>query len=377
MDIKNQVINYRRYFHQNPEIGFQCQQTIKYIQTELEVLGYDTILLLDSSALIATLNNKKPTTIALRSDVDALNIVEQTNLSFKSTNSFMHACGHDAHAAMLLTAAHLIIENRHTLNCNVKLIFQPAEEGPLPGGAIHLVESKLLDDVDFFFAFHVTNKLKSKTVGIKRGEAFAAPDLFEGTVTGKSCHASTPHLGNNPILVITQIIKQFEELHQKLKNNNIVISTTFVNSGTTMNIIPDTATIKGTARSFTNETRKYLNQEMTSIFQNECKKSNAKGEFKFHFAYDPVFNHEEACEKMKQAIIESIGPSAYIELALPEMVGEDFSYYSRIGKSCIAWLGVRGENQEFYDLHNSSFLIDEEALQFGVQIFYNLVKNFK
>lgn len=372
---KEQIIEYRRYFHQHPELGYNTQKTCQYIKNVLDNLGYETHLLLNDAAVIARLNLNKAKTIAFRSDMDALPIIENTDLEFKSINGCMHACGHDAHMAVLLGAAHLFMENKSVLNSNIVLIFQPAEEGPLPGGALPIIENYDFSNIDYFFAYHVTNKLHTGQIGIKPKEACAAPDLWECSIKGKGCHASTPHLGFSPILPAAKIISEFEKLHQELKKHNTVISTTYVNGGVSMNIIPDEIKLKGTARSFSKAERDNLKTQMQKIIDTECNNYHVTNEFDFHYAYDPVYNDEEAVKLVINAANNVLKPENVIILENPEMVGEDFSYYRRTGaKTCLTWLGVRGNNQEFFDLHNSKFLLDEEALLPASQILLNIAK---
>lgn len=370
--IKDKIIQYRRYFHQNPEIGFQTYNTARYIKDILDGLGYDTTYVVNKAGVVAKLDLKKAHTIAFRSDVDALPIQEKTNLEYASCNNYMHACGHDAHMAILLGAAHLFIENKEKLKNNIILIFQPAEEGPLPGGALKVMEDYDLSDVSYFFAYHVTNRYHTGQIAIKENEACAAPDLWELEIEGKGCHGSTPDLGNNPILPASEIVSKFQELHLHRENPNTVITTTYFHSGVSMNVICDNAVLKGTARSFTQRERENLARNMQMKVDEVTMKYKIKTSFLFHFAYDPVFNDASAVKIMRKAAAKILKQENIICLSEPEMVGEDFSYYRRIAPTCLTWLGVRAENQDFYDLHNSSFILDENALEQAAQIIYEI-----
>lgn len=372
------LIPIRQHLHQNPELGYNTQNTAKYIKAILDDLGYTTSFALNDACVLAKLHLKKNKTIAFRADIDALQITEQTNLSFKSTNGCMHACGHDAHASVLLSSAKLFIENKELLNTNIVLIFQCAEEGPLPGGAIKLLDHPYLENVDAFFAYHVTNKLYSKHVGIKFGEACAAPDLWELEIRGKGCHAASPHLGVNPILVGSEIVQEFNKFYNQSLNENkhVVITSTYFHSGVSMNIIPDKLTIKGTARSFNSETREYLHTNLNNIANNIASKYNATSNFNFLYAYDPLINDVNLSSFVRDCANEVINDS-FIELENKELIGDDFAYFRKINKICYIWLGVRGENQEFYDLHNPSFILDEENLYYAVLLNLQIAKNYK
>lgn len=372
------LIPIRHHLHQNPELGYETQNTAKYIKNILDKLGYQTDYALNNSCILAKLDLNKSKTIAFRADIDALQILEQTNLNFKSTNGCMHACGHDAHNSILLSSAKLFIENQELLQTNIVLIFQCAEEGPLPGGAIKLLDHPFLSQVESFFAYHVTNKQYSKHVAIKYGEACAAPDLWELEINGKGCHAASPHLGINPILIGTEIIKEFNDFYQKLlkENKKVVITTTYFHSGVSMNIIPDKATIKGTARSFNTETRELLHTTLNDIACKVAKKYNAAANFNFLYAYDPVFNDNNLADLVKECA-NNIENNSFITLEDNELIGDDFSYYKKLGKTCYIWLGVRGENQEFFDLHSPHFILDEENLYYAVLLNLQIALNYK
>lgn len=377
-ELSSYIIPIRRHIHQNPEVGFETFKTAAYLTEELEKLGYKTIPVLQGAGIIAKLDLGKKKTIAFRSDMDALPEAELTSLPFKSTNGCMHACGHDGHMAMLMGAAKLLVENKDKLNVNVTLIFQPAEEGPLPGGASQIIKTGLLDDIDMFFAFHVTNKLNEGQCGIKPGPACAAPDLFDVKIHGQGCHASAPQNGVNPIIAASYVIQRFQALADQVKKEDpyTVITTASISAGTVYNIIVDDCFLKGTARSFTDEMRKRLDCEMTKIVHDTCLEFKAQGEFQFHYAYDPVINDETAVKIAHEAEAKVLGRSNALILEKPEMIGEDFAYYRHIAPICLTWLGVRGKGQDFYDLHSPHFLLSESALENGSRIFLQIASDF-
>ena len=373
-NLNTYLIHQRRYFHMHPEIGFDTYQTASYIYNELKNLGYSPCYLLNKAAVVAKLILGKEKTIAFRSDMDALPIQELNTIAYKSTNSYMHACGHDAHMAILLTLAKAIREHLNEINYNITFIFQPAEEGPLPGGSKKIIETHLIDDIDAFFAYHVTNKLTSDSIGIKVGAACAAPDLFDLTITGKGCHASTPHLGKNPNLIAANIILAFEDLYQQLKEKNpfIVITTTSIISQGAYNVIPNQLMIKGTARSLTNVERDILKEKMTSIVNEIALFNEVDIQFNFYYAYDPVFNHEKLANTYMQYAKTIFHDTYYLEQ--PEMIGEDFSHYNQIAPICLIWLGVRKKHQPFSDLHSPNFTLDEDILIKGVLTYLEMIK---
>ena len=368
------IINCRTYLHRYPEIGFNTYQTAKFIYKTLAKLGYNPNYALDKNAVYAYLDLGKEKTLCFRSDMDALNVKEETNVPFKSKNEYMHACGHDAHMTILLYAAKLIINNLDKLKYNLVILFQPAEEGPLPGGAYYLKDIPILKKVNEFYAFHVSPTLEVGKIGIKIGEACAAPDLWELELTGLGCHASRPENGRNPILGGAEIVLQFERFYQDIKQSkNIVLSTTYFNSGVSMNIIKDKAYLKGTARSFNEMDRKYLATEMENIISKCCNLYKLDYKFDFHYAYPPLFNDKDLAAKMFTAASYILGAGNCISLANFEMIGEDFAYYNEIAPICLTWIGAKNIGAEFYDLHNAKFIVPFETIEYGGKILFELV----
>lgn len=376
MTFLEEIIHIRRHIHKNPEIGFNTFNTAKYIKDLLDKLGYETNYVLNKAGVIAKLNLNKEKTLGFRSDIDALPIVENTGLDYSSTNSYMHACGHDAHAAMLLGAAKLFIQNKDKLKYNITLVFQPAEEGPLPGGAFTLLNEFNLDYVDEFYAFHVTNKFDIGTFAIKPGQAFSAPDFFKVKVVGKGSHGAKPEEGINPNLIISEIILKLNELANTLnKTTKCVLQTTTINSGSAYNIIPDEANCGGTIRTFDEETRRLFTNEGTKICNEIALKYKAKATFTHDYGYDSVYNHEDSAYHFADIAKSTKGINNIIILDEPDMVGEDFAYYLKNHKGAIGWLGVCSKNSERIDLHSPNFALDENALEIGSNIFLNMASN--
>ncbi len=374
--MENFIQKTRRHLHKNPELGYETYETAKFIYNTLVDLGYKPRYAMNNAAVIAKLDLNKAKTIGLRSDMDALEVKEETGLDFASSNGKMHACGHDGHMTILLATAKLIMENKDKLKYNVVLFFQPAEEGPLPGGAYYLKNEPEFQEVDEFYAYHVTAKLNVGEIGIKYEEATAAPDLWELEIIGKGSHGSTPELGHSPILAGTKVVSRFEELYQELrKNNMLVISTTYFKSGVSMNIILDKAYLKGTARSFTDEMRDTLKNRMQEILNNIEKEDSVKCNFDFHYAYPPLYNEPTLADKMILAGNKILGEGNAIKLDKPELIGEDFAYYKEIAPTCLTWLGIREPNEPFYDLHNSKFKVSEKALLLAAKIYLELLTN--
>ena len=372
--IKQYIIKVRRHLHMYPEIGFNTYNTACYIYNELINMGYTPEYVVNKAGVIAKLDLGKTKTIAFRTDIDALNIKEINDLPYKSTNDYMHACGHDGHMSVILGLAKMIMQEKNKLNYNVYLIFQPAEEGPLPGGATKILDENILNNIDAFYAYHVSNKYETGEVAIKTDSATAAPDLFDITIHGKGCHASTPSMGINPNIITSHLVLELDKLYKELLNDNpfLVITTTTISSNGAYNIIPDSSIIKGTARSFTNEERDMLKSEMDKVVNNISNIYNVKIDFNFHYAYDPVINDTNLANiyfKHSSKYMDNC-----IKLDKPEMIGEDFSYYRRLAPICLVWLGTRSKESEVIDLHSPKFTIDEDALLNASLAFLDILK---
>lgn len=368
------IIPIRRCIHQNPELGFETFKTAGYVKAILDELGYQTELVVGGAGVLGFLDLKKSKTIAFRSDLDGLPIKEETGLPFASQNGLMHACGHDGHISMLLGAAKLLKENQDKLKTNIILIFQPAEEAPLPGGAIRIIETHKLDKVSMFFAFHVTNRLRVGQAAIKLHEACAAPDHFKIIVRGQSCHASSPQNGLNPLLPASRIVLALAELNNEIQKEDpyTVITTTTFKAGDSYNIIPEQTVLAGTARSFTAARREEIRTRMENAIKTIAESNKTKADFIYENGYDPVYNNDLPFAIAHSAEAEELGEDKALILKEPSMIGEDFAYYRRLAPIAFSWLGVRGPQQDFFDLHSSHFILDEEALEKGARIWLRI-----
>lgn len=373
--INDYILEIRRYLHQNPETGFNCVNTSEYIKTKLIDLKVDKIEAVGKHSLVATIFNGKGKVIGLRADFDALNITEETNLEFASTNQgVMHACGHDAHTAMLLGACKYLSENRELWQGTVKFIFQEAEEGPDPGGAYYIVESGVVNDVDEFFALHVSPGYETGELAINYGNALAAADIISITFTGIGTHAAYPHLGIDPIVMQADFITKLQSIVSRKINpfHTAVVTIGEVKSGTTFNIIPDSAFLKGTVRTFNEEVRTLIEKELKNLCEAVALSYSGKYEFEYVRGYDPTVNTFESVELMIESAKNIFDKVTILKEA--SMGAEDFSRYINLKKGAIAWLGVKHKNKENHNIHNSKFNLNEDALIKGTKLLINIVK---
>jgi amidohydrolase len=373
------LIEWRRHIHENPELSFQEVETAKFLYEKLESFGVYKLEKLTPTSVVATLEGKFPgKCIALRADIDALPILEETDVEFKSKkDGVMHACGHDAHATMLLAAAEAVAKAglKDKIHGTVKFIFQHAEE-LLPGGARELVAAGVMDGVDEVYGIHVSAKLPTGAFGYIKGPSHAAPDTFQITIQGLGAHAAAPHLSVDPILVGTELVNALHHIVSRNVNpfDNAVITIGEFTSGNAANVIPDTAFIQGTIRTNNPETRKYMEKRIKETIENITKMHGATYDLTYTIGYDPVINVPENVDKIIAAAKKIVPEDMIIEVP-PTMGGEDFSAYLKSTPGSFMNIGVGTDQSKGYgySAHHPKFKIDEAGLVNGSAMHVQLV----
>jgi len=370
---KEYLIEKRRHFHRYPEIGFDVSNTIKYIQDELLSFGFITYI--EDSGLVGVLKNDDGHVIALRSDVDALAVPDLTNNSYSSVyENRNHACGHDAHMAMLLGTCKYISENKDFYKGTLKVIFQAAEEGPLPGGASSLSKSIHLKDVESFFALHVMTDFPTNKIVCKQGPFMAAVDIINIKIHGKSTHVANPHLGLNPIDVVPELVTQLKNIVQEKQN---LLGITQIVCGETHNVIPDLCTIRGSLRTLDEQFRIEVKKKIKHICNIIAKENNIIIDLNIEDGYPSVNNDPSLFVTYKEMITKNFGEESFLELKKPSLLAEDFSYYQLQSKGLMAYLGSKSENKKIiYPNHHYKFDIDEDVLLTGMKIHLLTIKNY-
>lgn len=371
------IIEKRRDFHMHPETGFQEFRTSKIIEQELKLMGFKLITGVGVTGIVGTLEgSKKGKTVLLRADIDALNMQEENECTYKSVNDgIMHSCGHDTHTAMLLGACKYFSENRNTLEGTLKVVFQSAEEGPLPGGGSFVVKGGHLDDVDGVFGIHITTKYKVGTISVKKGPAMAAPDEFRVKITGKGTHASAPNTGNDVILTASKVITNLQSIISRDISplDPVVISVCTMNGGTAFNILPDQITFSGTIRTLNKTTRQFVFKRIKEVVSSISQLNGCESEVEIVEAYPPVINDINETEFVIGIGQELLGEKNVTILDEPSMGGEDFSYYLEKRPGSFFWLGGRDKNlEEVYYNHNPKFDVDESSLLIGTMMHINI-----
>ncbi|QWC00468.1 amidohydrolase [Mycoplasmatota bacterium] len=377
MNLNDYIIKHRRQIHQYPETGFNCPKTSAYIKNELIKLEVDTIIDVGEYSLVAIINNGDGPITGLRADFDALNITEETDLDFKSKNvGKMHACGHDAHTSILLGACKYLVEHKDEWKGTVKFIFQEAEEGPTPGGALNIVKSGFLDDCEEFYALHVSPHYETGTVAVNFGPAMAAADTLKVELIGKACHAAMPEEGIDPVVMQAEFVLGAQSIITRKISpmERAVITIAKVEAGTTHNIIPEKAILTGTIRSFDNDVREIIKDELSLLGESIAKRHKGKFLFDYQYGYDPTINTYDTTDTFVESAKNILGDSHVKILDLPMAGSEDFSRYINLKKGTLAWLGVKQTDKETYNIHHSKFNLNEDALIFGAKIFIDIIK---
>jgi amidohydrolase len=353
----------RHHLHEMPEIKFQEFKTSAYIAKSLEGLGYKVQSNIGgTTGLTAVLDSGRPgKTVAIRADMDGLPIMEQTKVDYKSKHEgMMHACGHDGHMATVLMVAKVLSERKDLFKGKIKFIFQPGEESG--GGAKVLIDAGVLEapKVDAIFGFH-NWPLPKGDVATRVGTLMASTDHFEITIKGKGGHAAMPHLTKNPIIVGTHIIQGLQTLvSQKDPTDAVVMNIGAFQAGTTTNVVPDTAVIKGTYRTVSTNTRKMLQEKLQTIAGNCCNSMDATFELKYNaIGYPPTVNSKDGVDLVLTAAKEIVPSESVYQLEHPVMPGEDFAFYLEKIPGCFFFVGF---GQDGPALHTAEYNFDDDIM---------------
>ena len=363
-----EIISIRRHIHQNPELSFQEFNTSEFIQSKLTEFGIEFKSGFVKTGIVAFVKGKNPDKkiIALRSDMDALPILEENEVEYKSKNEgVMHACGHDVHSSSLLGVAKILNESKDEFEGTVKLIFQPGEE-KLPGGASLMIEEGVLKNPapEVIFGQHVFPDLPCGKVGFRGGMYMASADELYLKVRGKGGHAALPHKCVDTVLMASQIISSLQQIVSRKAKPDIpsVLSFGKINSvGGATNIIPDEVNIEGTFRTMNEEWRAEAHNLMVDMAENIAKSMGGTCEFEVRKGYPFLKNDEITTEQAKNLSIDYLGKENVIDLDL-RMTAEDFSYYTQNMPGCFYRLGT-GKSK---GLHTSTFNVDENSLEIGM-----------
>ncbi len=380
-EIRPQLISDRRHIHQNPELSFQEFKTMDYICNRLEKLGISYRKGIAGTGVLAEIHGANPgKCLLIRADMDALVLKEKNDTTYVSKyDGIMHACGHDAHTAILLNTCQVLQALQNKWSGTIKFAFQPGEE--TTGGADPMIQDGILDNpkVDACIALHMDADLNAGTMRIKSGPMYASPDDFSIIIKGKGGHGAEPQNAIDPIVIAAQIVTQLQSIVSRSVDpfEEAVVTIGSIQGGYASNIIPDKVEMLGTARAFTEEMRNMLSERIHSIVKNTCAIYGAEYDYKFIKLFPPLTNHEEISKKIYDSAIRCLGEENCIWGGSATMAGEDFAYFSQAVPSALFKLGCRNEEKGILaPLHNPYFDIDEASLEIGVAIFTDFALAF-
>jgi len=358
------LISIRRNLHEHPELSYEEFETTKAIKNWLEEKNITIINSSLETGVIAEIsgNNSGPL-IAIRADIDALPIQEETNLPYASKiHGKMHACGHDFHTAAIIGAAYLLKEKESSLKGTVRFIFQPAEESS--NGACKVIDAGHLQNVQAIFGMHNKPDLPVGTIGIKDGPLMAGVDRFEIEIHGVGTHAAVPDAGVDPIVASSQIVMALQTIVSRniSSSHNAVVSVTNIHSGNTWNVIPEKATLEGTVRTFQAETREKIPALMERIIQGVSDALGVKTEFRF-YPGPPAVHNDTSLTNLSTQVAEKMNLN--IISPTPSMAGEDFSFYQQEIPGSFVFMGTNGT----HEWHHPAFTVDERALSISAEYF--------
>ncbi len=380
-EIFEEIVAIRRTLHRHPELGFCEFETAKLICDYLDMLGIPYEKNVAGTGVVGLLEvDKNAKTLLMRADMDALPTQEESNCSFKSEiDGQMHACGHDAHVAIVLGAATILSHLKDRLKCNIKFVFQPGEE--VAGGAEPMIAAGIMENpkVDAAVGGHVMNSVEAGKIGIKYGEMMASPDDFHMDIYGCGGHGAYPHNCIDPIAIGMQILTAWNALSARYTTplEKHLISTNVFQAGTCYNIIPDTAHIEGTVRVFNEGLRQQLAKRMKEIAEQIAAAFGATCEFEYVFSYPPLVNDKIMTDAVRESAEKLLGAENVEELIEPSMAGEDFAYFCREVPSCFINYGTGNKAKGITQpLHNSKFTIDELGIKTGMMVLSQFALDF-
>jgi amidohydrolase len=374
LTITPQLIAWRRYLHARPELAWEEHETSRFVADTLAAMhgGVFDVSRPTPTSVMARLHGAgggSGRTVALRADMDALPIHEANEIDYRSgVDGKMHACGHDGHTAMLLGVAQLMAASRAQWSGEVRLLFQHAEEVS-PGGAEEMVQAGVMEGVDAVAGVHLWAPFEYGQIGVLPGPMMAAPDNFFITIQGSGGHAAQPHLTIDPIAIGAQLVGNLQHIVARQVDplDPAVISVTYFQGGTTTNVIPDTAELWGTVRTFDPALRARAPQLIERMVRGLCEAHGARYTFRWLDGYRPVLNDPAVTARLQEVIRREFGPEWIADMR-PSMGGEDFSAFQQKAPGAYAFVGAGNAALGItHPHHHPRFQIDERALTVGVR----------
>lgn len=377
--ILQELIDTRRDLHMNPEIGFSEVRTSGIAAERLRSLGYEVRTGVAKTGVIGTLRGGQPgPTVLVRADMDCLPVEEANDIPFKSRNpGLMHACGHDGHTSIALTVARLLAERRDRLKGSVKMVFQPAEEGP--GGAKPMIDEGALEDphVDACLGLHLWNDMPVGQVGVLDGPAMAATGEWRATIIGKGGHGAAPHATVDPIVAAAHCVTAI----QTIMSRNVdplqpgIVTVGQFHAGQAFNIIPHEAQLSGTIRSFDDAVHEQLETRLRDVIQHTAAAFGATVDWQYRRGY-PVLVNDPKMGDIVRAAAKTVVGEQNVVTPKATLGGEDMAYFLRERPGCFFFVGSAATAGDVFPHHNPRFNIDEAALPIGAQVMLGAVERY-
>lgn len=372
--LQGRTVALRREIHQHPELGLNLPRTQKTVLDALSGLDLDITLSKQTSGILATLHGARPgPAVLLRGDMDALPMPEETGLDFASSQQgCMHACGHDSHTAMLVSAAHLLHDYREHINGSVRFMFQPGEEGP--GGAKPMLDEGILDSdgkLQSVYALHVEPELPSGIIACRTGAILAAVDTVFARLVGKGGHGSQPHNAVDPIPIACEVVQAIQTFVTRRFDvfDPVVATVGRIQSGTVSNVIPEFAEMDITLRSLSVEARQRLADGIERLLRQIPAAHGLDVSVEIERGYPPTVNHASGEQAVIRATQAVLGEDRYMQMAAPYMGAEDFSYLLERYPGAFVFLGAAPTDRPAQPCHSSRMMLDEEAFPVGVAMY--------
>jgi amidohydrolase len=382
--LQPQLVALRRQLHQHPELGFQERLTAETIAKKLTEWQIPHQIGIAKTGIVAMIQGRKTSfrlkTLAIRADMDALPIQEANDVPYKSQHDgIMHACGHDGHVAIALMTAYYLSQHQNDFAGMVKIIFQPAEEGP--GGAKPMIDEGVLanPDVNAIIGLHLWNNLPLGTIGVRSGALMAAVELFNLRIQGKGGHGAMPHQTVDSIVVASQIVTALQTIVARNVNpiESAVVTVGQFNAGTARNVIADTASLTGTVRYFNPDLTDFFQQRIEAIVAGICASYGATYQLEYTKLYPPVINDPKITDLVRSVATDLVETPLGVVPECQTMGGEDMSFFLQAIPGCYFFLGAANPDRALaYPHHHPRFDFDEAALATGVEMFVRCVEKF-
>ncbi|MHA7963665.1 amidohydrolase [Paenibacillus sp. CAU 1782] len=375
----DKMVAWRRHMHQYPEISFQEKRTAAWISDRLKELGCSVSEGIGGNGLVVSIKGELPgPVVALRADMDALPIQDEKNCAYASrVPGVMHACGHDGHTAALLAIAEFYEEHKSSLQGERRLLFQPAEE-VTPGGAIQMIRDGVLEGVDVIYGVHLWTPLAYGSSFSRAGALMSAADEFVLEIVGRGGHGGMPHQTTDTVMIGSALVQAAQTIVSRNVSPTQPVVVTFgsFQAGTTTNVIAEKCILKGTVRSFEEETRQLARQRLEDIIRHTCEMHGAAYQYDMRIGYPPVVNDEAEAGRYFEVAGAVFGEGNVAETE-PLTVAEDFSYYLLQKPGCFMFVGAGNpECEAVYSHHHPKFDFDERAMLKAAELMIAMAENY-